>query len=185
MYNDYKKNDYITTCAIPFIITMLFFNSFIINTPQPNVPSNILADNLCFNRSNCDLKLALKRCSPSDGWSIHGLWLDYANGSYPSYCKKSKMTFEMPSNRLFKEMNNYWYACPSDVQKKNQSSREANIDFWKHELNKHGSCIKYYIFPTLSSEQYYNGTLQIFKGLAPVSTYLCQNGTNCYISLKS
>lgn len=34
-------------------------------------------------------KLALintRQCISNNSWSIHGLWPDYENGSYPQYC---------------------------------------------------------------------------------------------------
>ena len=122
---------------------------------------------------NCNIRLALKKCNGSIGWSIHGLWLDYANGSYPEYC--SNMTFwNITNSSLEAKMRQEWYSCEGD-----------EIDFWNHELQKHGSCIKDFIFPLMNSNNYFEDTIELYNGLKPVIPYVCRNKTdNCYISFN-
>jgi ribonuclease I len=61
-------------------------------------------------------------------FTIHGLWPDDANGSYPSFCRG--VPFDVSSlDDLLPRLNAYW---PSD--------KGSNIDFWKHEYEKHGTC---------------------------------------------
>ena len=78
-------------------------------------------------------------------WHIHGLWVDYKNGGYPSFCKK--VNFD-PSNLQYitGQLDIFWY-----------SEMEKNNKFWEHEYKKHGSCT------TLNEYDYFNTTLQLYK----------------------
>ena len=115
------------------------------------------------------LKLALKKCF-NESWSIHGLWYDYMNGSYPQFCQN--ITFPVLNNNLEKEMELYWNSCEN-----------KNKEFWNHELQKHGSCIKQYVDPQLTSEEYFNITTLLFISLEPFIPYLCDKINQCFINL--
>ena len=114
------------------------------------------------------LKLALKKCTEYFPWSIHGLWIDNDNGTWPSYC--SKMPFEPIPGDVLVGMNNMWYSCDGD-----------NHSFWEHELEKHDSCIQEYITPTLTSTIFFNATLMLFEGFLPYIDYYCVRGLECFI----
>ena len=59
-------------------------------------------------------------------WSIHGLWPQYADGSYPSYCKK--VFFDLQALQpIIDKLNIKW--C---------SDKGTNEKFWQHEWEKHG-----------------------------------------------
>lgn len=66
------------------------------------------------------------------GYSIHGLWPDYGNGTYPTFCKNIKFDIEKLKS-IDKELLNYW-ELPEDHDKLEES-------FWKHEWDKHGTCM--------------------------------------------
>ena len=106
-------------------------------------------------------------------FSIHGLWPQYSTTSYPTYC--TNVTFD--ANKLqpiISKLNESWY-----------STQEKNEDFWKHEYEKHGSCV----FTPMSELEYFQKTLDLYqeaikedlpkhfydentkKCLIPVSTY--------------
>lgn len=108
------------------------------------------------------LKLALLTCTIHNNWSIHGLWYDYANHSYPEYC--SHIDFQPINKQLNNEMDIYWKSCDNN-----------NYEFWNHELQKHGSCIKKYMLPKLNSTQYFNMTIGIYKSLQANIPSLCNN----------
>ena len=74
--------------------------------------------------------LSLKRDNKKNKeWSIHGLWPQISENEYPSFCKK--VNFDIGKlEPILPDLNNYWY-----------SSKEKNEDFWKHEWQKHGSCV--------------------------------------------
>ena len=62
-------------------------------------------------------------------WHIHGLWPQYSEDSYPTYCKT--VSFDLNKlNSILSKLEKYWY-----------SEDEKNEDFWCHEWKKHGSCM--------------------------------------------
>ncbi|KAH7306431.1 hypothetical protein KP509_22G011400 [Ceratopteris richardii] len=84
--------------------------------------------------SYCDLKQ--KCCYPVTGkpaadFSIHGLWPNYNDGSYPSNCAGSSYDSTGISD-LKDQLQRYWdtLSCPSGDGDK----------FWSHEWEKHGTC---------------------------------------------
>ena len=119
------------------------------------------------------LKLALQNCS--EKWTIHGLWYDYNNGTYPSYCDDTINFKDIPLD-LNEKMNNYWISC--------EGSKKS---FWNHELKKHASCIKEYLLPELTSTDYFNITVGLYMSFMPLINKLCQNylSENCEISFIS
>lgn len=79
-------------------------------------------------------------------YSIHGLWPQNSKTDFPSYCKK--VTFSVDKLVLIlPDLNKYWY-----------SNREKNVDFWKHEYSKHGSCV----FTKMNEYQYFKKALDLY-----------------------
>ncbi|ULT87718.1 hypothetical protein L3Y34_007116 [Caenorhabditis briggsae] len=65
-------------------------------------------------------------------WSIHGLWPNYENGSYPQNCHGTPKHFEEDLIKSIEErLVSVW---PNLYPKKTIQS------FWKHEYDKHGTC---------------------------------------------
>ena len=91
----------------------------------------------------------LKNCDNVYGISIHGLWPNYANGSYPSFCKHVEFDFSKLSP-IIKELRNYW-DLPGDIGK-------DEISFWEHEWKKHGSCM----FQELDECDYFKKALELY-----------------------
>jgi ribonuclease I len=82
-------------------------------------------------------------------WSIHGLWPQYSQGSYPTYCKK--VTFDINAlEPIMDKLKQEWY-----------STEEPNSDFWKHEWEKHGSCM----FTNMNELQYFSKALELFDSI--------------------
>ena len=80
-----------------------------------------------------------------EGWSIHGLWAQYNKNQYPTFCKK--VNFDINKlEPILKELNEKWY------------SEDKNENFWKHEWEKHGSCM----FIELNELEYFEKTLELF-----------------------
>ncbi|VDL71853.1 unnamed protein product [Nippostrongylus brasiliensis] len=78
-------------------------------------------------------------------WSIHGLWPNFKNGSYPQFCDGDPMKFDEDlikpiEQRLLKMWTNLY---PSKTAR----------SFWKHEWEKHGTCAQSH--GNLSSELLY------------------------------
>lgn len=82
-------------------------------------------------------------------FTIHGLWPEFANGSYPSYCS---LPAGVPARSVIpledlSEMNCVW-----------PSLSGSNEEFWLHEWNKHGTCA----FPLIGNmPQYYSTVLEL------------------------
>lgn len=90
--------------------------------------------------------LSLKRVNINTPWSIHGLWPQYSYNSYPSYCSNEKFDFNKLT-LLIDDLNKYWY-----------STEGKNEDFWKHEWEKHGTCM----FDKLDEFDYFKKSLTLF-----------------------
>ncbi|KAK1260719.1 Ribonuclease 1 [Acorus gramineus] len=85
--------------------------------------------------SYCDTKQSC--CYPTTGkpeadFSIHGLWPNYNDGSYPSDCDPDNPFDSSKISNLIPKMQSDWptLACPSG----------NGLKFWKHEWEKHGTC---------------------------------------------
>lgn len=71
-----------------------------------------------------------------DVWTLHGLWSDRCDGSYPQFCDRGMELHNISSSilasgerELYNEMNAFWL-----------DNRGHNDYFWQHEWNKHGTC---------------------------------------------
>ena len=79
-------------------------------------------------------------------YSIHGLWPQYSTTSYPTFC--NKVSFDINKLQpIMTQLNQYWY-----------STEQKNTDFWKHEYEKHGSCV----FTPMTEEEYFQKTLELY-----------------------
>jgi len=63
-----------------------------------------------------------------DRFTIHGLWPDDINGSYPAFCPPTDFNISLLDD-LIPQLNVYW-----------PSEDGSNTAFWRHEYEKHGSC---------------------------------------------
>lgn len=90
--------------------------------------------------------------SPPDYWTIHGLWADKAEE-----CNRS-WHFDLNEIKdLLQDMNMYW---PDFLH-----SPSNRTFFWKHEWQKHGTCVAQ--LEALNSQQKYFGKgLDLYRGLA-------------------
>ncbi|KAL2546752.1 Ribonuclease 1 [Forsythia ovata] len=84
--------------------------------------------------SYCDSKQC---CYPNTGkpasdFSIHGLWPNYNDGSYPSNCDPQTQFDASKIADLTSRIQKEWpsLACPSS----------DSLNFWAHEWVKHGTC---------------------------------------------
>ena len=90
--------------------------------------------------------LSLLKENTETGWSIHGLWAQYDENNYPVYCKKVEFDYNK-LQPILSNLENYWY-----------SNKGTDEDFWKHEWEKHGSCV----FSDIDEFQYFSTTLRLF-----------------------
>jgi len=88
----------------------------------------------------------LKNKQVPSGWQIHGLWSDYGNGKYPSYCEK--VHFDMSKLKSIEdELNKYW-----------PSNDHNNEKFYRHEYEKHGSCL----YSKMTELEYFQKTIELY-----------------------
>ena len=120
-------------------------------------------------------KLALNNdniCISDKMYSIHGLWPDYSNNSYPQYCHlENNCSYQCSHNinncnlniskfissDTYNDMTKYW--CSYDMS--------MNNNFWCHEWCKHGCCTN------LNITEYFNIALTLFKNITEYSKYYC------------
>lgn len=112
-------------------------------------------------------KLALQKCNSTSEFTIHGLWTDHGQ-----FCKNN--SFELDKiNTLIPVLNTVWYSCFNNVTNRFYYS---NVDFWKHEYNKHGSC-----FTGLDEFDYFNTTIALYN--SALKTVCDPNKLECLIYL--
>ncbi|KAH6712430.1 ribonuclease T2-like protein [Leptodontidium sp. MPI-SDFR-AT-0119] len=92
---------------------------------------------------------------PSDSWTLHGLWPDLCDGSYPSFCKAAPMYHNITA--ILSSSNASLSPPPSSSSDSSQTTSTSTLldymlqywlpnrgspdSFWEHEWNKHGTCI--------------------------------------------
>ncbi|KAF8408107.1 hypothetical protein HHK36_007249 [Tetracentron sinense] len=104
--------------------------------------------------SFCDTKQSCcypKTGKPESDFSIHGLWPNYKDGSYPSNCDPDSGFDLSEISDLTTRMQGSWpsLACPSS----------DNMKFWSHEWNKHGTCSE----SVLNQHEYFEAALNLQK----------------------
>ncbi|KAL3501422.1 hypothetical protein ACH5RR_035871 [Cinchona calisaya] len=111
-----------------------------------------------------------KTGKPASDFSIHGLWPNYNDGSYPSNCDPDTQFNPSEISDITTRMQKDWpsLACPSG----------DSLSFWAHEWNKHGTCSEsildqhdYFAAALLLKRQF--NLLQILKnaGIQPNGQY--------------
>ncbi|KAJ4730322.1 Ribonuclease [Melia azedarach] len=92
---------------------------------------------ICQHTSHCCSSNACCRGSnaPTE-FTIHGLWPDYNDGTWPACCKQSNFD-EKEISTLLDALEKYWpsYSCGSS-----STCHGTKGSFWAHEVEKHGTC---------------------------------------------
>ncbi|XP_031259045.1 ribonuclease 2 [Pistacia vera] len=73
--------------------------------------------------------------SPTE-FTIHGLWPDYNDGTWPACCKRSNFD-EKEISTLLGALEKYW---PSLSCGSSSTCYSGKGSFWAHEWEKHGTC---------------------------------------------
>ena len=104
--------------------------------------------NVYFNKRKDFYYLSLIK-EPDGYYSIHGLWPQYSLQSYPTFCRS--VNFSLTKlDPIMDKLNKYWY-----------STKGSNSTFWKHEYEKHGSCM----FQPMNELNYFSRTIEIYEYL--------------------
>lgn len=77
---------------------------------------------------------------PKDSTTIHGLWPDYCDGTYPQFCTKDSGIPEYTGEQIDAVLQKYDPALFAYYQKYFKDLNGDAADFREHEYNKHGTC---------------------------------------------
>jgi len=104
---------------------------------------------LCFTKDTRFYYLSIME-NPNNinGYSIHGLWPQYNEDSYPKYCKEVSFSIEKIET-LRKDLELYW--TPHNTKDPSK--------LWSHEWKKHGSCI----FSDINQYDYFKISIDLYK----------------------
>ncbi|KAL0947455.1 hypothetical protein HGRIS_013562 [Hohenbuehelia grisea] len=116
---------------------------------------------------------------PEDSWTIHGLWPDKCDGGYEESCDPARSYDDISAilndhgaKDTLDFMSQFWLDNKGDNEK-----------FWKHEWNKHGTCMST-LEPTClpngdvkgaDAVVYFQTTVKLFQGL-PTHKWLADGG---------
>ncbi|XP_027347581.1 ribonuclease 1-like [Abrus precatorius] len=94
----------------------------------------------CDTKKGCCFPLAGK---PASNFSIHGLWPNFNNGSFPFDCDIAQNPFNQSKiEDLIPRVQTSWpsLSCAGSKKTDDNSTISDNTRFWKHEWDKHGTC---------------------------------------------
>lgn len=95
--------------------------------------------------------LALQNWCSID-YKIHGLWPDYDNIHYPSYCSNTPFDWDkLKQSTKYSEILENWYDCNID----------ETIALYEHEWLKHGTCVA--MQTGFTQNEYFEKTLELFN----------------------
>jgi ribonuclease T2 len=104
-------------------------------------------------------------------FTIHGLWPQYTDNGYPSFCTKEPFDPIIPDQIGDTQMQQYWPNVQSDPNEPEYD------DFWEHEWSKHGTC------SGLTQTNYFENALALTNRI-PTPTILTDSiGKNISASL--
>lgn len=109
----------------------------------------------CRNTTQCCSSNACCRSNSPSVFTIHGLWADYNDGTWPACCSDSKFDKKEIST-LLKPLWKYWpsFRCGATSTCHNEKG-----SFWAHEWEKHGTCS----YPVVHDEyEYFLTTLNVY-----------------------
>jgi ribonuclease I len=95
--------------------------------------------------------LALERCedAPPGDFTIHGLWPQYNQTSWPQFCNKSATFDYQALQPLMPQISKWWQTC--------QEFHHTEPWFLKHEWLKHGTCTPF------TEVQYFGTGLALYQ----------------------
>ncbi|CAO1944065.1 unnamed protein product [Urochloa humidicola] len=110
---------------------------------------------ICGSTRYCCSRNGCCRSEPLQWFTIHGLWPDYDDGTWPSCCRHTE--FELDKILPLKEtLDKYW---PSLSCSSPSTCFSGKGLFWAHESEKHGTCSA----PVVQDElQYFTIALDLY-----------------------
>uniref|UniRef100_A0ACD5XBR7 Uncharacterized protein n=1 Tax=Avena sativa TaxID=4498 RepID=A0ACD5XBR7_AVESA len=110
---------------------------------------------ICSSTRHCCAINGCCRSEPLQTFTIHGLWPDYDDGTWPSCCRHTNFDMDKIST-LKPKMDQYW---PSLYCSTSSTCFSGKGPFWAHEWEKHGTCSS----PAVDDElQYFSTALDLY-----------------------
>ncbi|KAF8664868.1 hypothetical protein HU200_054181 [Digitaria exilis] len=110
---------------------------------------------ICASTRHCCAINGCCRSEPLQTFTIHGLWPDYDDGTWPSCCRRTQFDLDkiLP---LMETLQKYW---PSLYCSSSSTCFSGKGLFWAHEVQKHGTCSA----PVVQDElQYFTIALDLY-----------------------
>ncbi|XP_003564836.1 ribonuclease 2 [Brachypodium distachyon] len=110
---------------------------------------------ICSSTRHCCAANGCCRSEPLHTFTIHGLWPDYDDGTWPSCCRHTNFDMDKISP-LMPILEKYW---PSLYCSSSSTCFSGRGPFWAHEWEKHGTCSS----PVVQEElQYFSTALDLY-----------------------
>lgn len=124
---------------------------------------------ICQRTRYCCSSNGCCRSSGATGFTIHGLWTDYNDGTWPACCNAAKPFDINEITPLLEGLQKYW---PSLSCSSTSTCHGGRGLFWAHEWEKHGTCS----YPVFRDEySYFLATLNLYLKYN-VTEILIENG---------
>ncbi|KAJ3708216.1 hypothetical protein LUZ61_011921 [Rhynchospora tenuis] len=110
---------------------------------------------ICAKTKHCCSNNGCCRSEPITYFTIHGLWADYDDGTWPSCCTHAGFDINKVES-LMPELQKYW---PSLYCSSSKRCFGGKGPIWAHEWEKHGTCS----YPVIQDEyDYFATTLNLY-----------------------
>jgi ribonuclease T2 len=110
--------------------------------------------------------------------TIHGLWPQFSEHKWPEYCSHTIFNKTVIQD-LIPTLNIIWPSIESRHIDVNECNVYDNLDFWKHEWLRHGTCN----YNHLDEYHYFTKVIDLYNqyGLE----YKCHPHTPCFIKFDT
>lgn len=110
----------------------------------------------CQKTHHCCSQNGCCRSQPLNYFTIHGLWTDYNDGTWPACCSQTEFSEEKISS-LLPLLEKYWPTLSCGTTSQCDGSRGT---FWGHEWGKHGTCA----YPVIQDEYtFFSKALELYS----------------------
>lgn len=90
----------------------------------------------------------------SEDFNIHGLWPSYSMGFGPQNCPGDSFSLLADTKQLLEV---YWRSYSGSLVPYYEAG--SNEWFWRHEWEKHGTCV----YPQMKPDEYFRSVVALFK----------------------
>lgn len=108
--------------------------------------------------------------------TIHGLWPQYSDYKWPEYCSHTFFNKNVIQD-LIPTLNIIWPSIQS--RGTDECNVYDNIDFWKHEWLRHGTCN----YNHLDEHDYFEKVIELYNKYN--YTYKCHRFLSCFVKFDT